>query len=147
MRTLRVPTALTELRYCRKRKSEDFMQMINAGVKVAKEKHNLEPEQLQVAVVHLGRGTYLKRVEFKGRGKTGMLTLPYTHVTITLREVIKGQNDEHTLRMRQAGRSRRRRGREAAKHPRPKTKRPGAPIFGRWVVPKEPKTSYGAKTQ
>ncbi|GBG24537.1 50S ribosomal protein L22, chloroplastic [Hondaea fermentalgiana] len=86
VRKLPVPEALTQLRYCRKLRSVEFMQMIKEGVKHAEEKHGLTADQLTVAIVQLGRGTYLKRPDFKGRGRTGKITIPSTHVHIVLRE-------------------------------------------------------------
>lgn len=86
VRKLMVPDALVQLRYCRKQRSGEFMQMIKEGVKYAEEKHGLPAEKLQVAIVNLGRGPFLKRVDFKGRGRTGVIRIPSTHVHIVLRE-------------------------------------------------------------
>ncbi|CAK9019877.1 50S ribosomal protein L22 [Durusdinium trenchii] len=94
IRRLPVPEAMLQLRYCRKVRSHDFMVMIKHGCEVAKEKMGLEPHELNVAIVNLGRGPFLKRIDIKGRGRSGLLTLPYTHVEIELREIARDHHFE-----------------------------------------------------
>lgn len=47
----------------------------------------MDPEQLLIDEVRIGRSTYLKRIEFKGRGKTGIRRKPYCHINVFVREI------------------------------------------------------------
>jgi len=86
IRKLPVPLAMAQLRYSKKARSNEMLRMMNAGVEAAKESHGLSTEELFVGIVNLGRGPYLKRIDIKGRGRTGLITIPCTHVTMVLRE-------------------------------------------------------------
>ncbi|GAM21838.1 hypothetical protein SAMD00019534_050130 [Acytostelium subglobosum LB1] len=48
---------------------------------------NLDPDRLVVSQIWTGRSYYQPRIEFKGRGRTGIRRKPFTHVTIELKEV------------------------------------------------------------
>ncbi|EFA84354.1 ribosomal protein L22 [Heterostelium album PN500] len=50
---------------------------------------NLDPDRLIVSQIYTGRSHYQSRIEFKGRGRTGIRRKPFTHVTVELKEVEK----------------------------------------------------------
>jgi len=65
------------------------MQVINEGVEKAKIDHDMNPEDMNVAIARLGRGPYLKRLDIKGRGRSGIIKRPCAHLTVVLREIKK----------------------------------------------------------
>uniref|UniRef100_A0A7S2S7T4 50S ribosomal protein L22, chloroplastic n=1 Tax=Mucochytrium quahogii TaxID=96639 RepID=A0A7S2S7T4_9STRA len=87
IRLLPVPEAMVQLRYAREKISENIMLCIREAAEIAKEDYGLEPDQLNVAILMPGRGTYLKRLDIKGRNRRGMITVPYSRITCVLREI------------------------------------------------------------
>ncbi len=44
----------------------------------------LDKNAMFIHTLSVGRGKYLKRREFKGRGRTGMIHIPFAHVALAL---------------------------------------------------------------
>lgn len=55
--------------------------------------HNKEmrAEEMYVKTISVSRGRYLKRIEFKGRGRTGRIWKPYANVLVELQGVDLGK--------------------------------------------------------
>jgi ribosomal protein L22 len=49
----------------------------------------MDPDKLLIDEVKIGRAGYLKRIEYKGRGKTGVRKRPYVYCAVYVREVQK----------------------------------------------------------
>lgn len=47
----------------------------------------MDPDRLLIDEIKIGRAGYLKRVEYKGRGKTGIRRRPYCYCAIYVREI------------------------------------------------------------
>jgi len=88
-----VEEALYQLRYARQAKAADIMQQIGAGLRHAEEKLGIGADQLKIAKAIPNRGSYLKRLDIKGRGRSGMIKRPSTHLTIVLREIDPDNQD------------------------------------------------------
>ena len=47
----------------------------------------MNPDNLLIDEIRIGRSTPLKRIEFKARGKTGMIRKPFSYMAVYVREV------------------------------------------------------------
>ncbi len=81
-----VSDALFQMRFAKQVRSNEFMALIIEGIKRAEKQFGLTQEQLLVAICTVNRGSYLKRIDIKGRGRTGMIKRPATHLTVVLRQ-------------------------------------------------------------
>ena len=63
-------------------------QMIR-GKKVAnaENNHQLDIDDLVVAQAHVGKGLVIKRFHARGRGRSGKILKPFSHLTIVVRQV------------------------------------------------------------
>lgn len=63
---------------------------IESGMHNAEYK-GLSREKMYIKSISIGRGMYLKRRQFKGRGRSGILRRPYANLLIELKEVSLGK--------------------------------------------------------
>eukprot|EP00291_Cryptomonas_curvata_P022899 CAMPEP_0172172728 /NCGR_PEP_ID=MMETSP1050-20130122/12618_1 /TAXON_ID=233186 /ORGANISM="Cryptomonas curvata, Strain CCAP979/52" /LENGTH=202 /DNA_ID=CAMNT_0012844321 /DNA_START=268 /DNA_END=872 /DNA_ORIENTATION=- len=87
VRRARVDAALMQLALSPKRVSKVVRRCIYSAKFNAANNHGMDPDNLMIDEIILGRSSYLKRVEFKGRGRTGVRRLPYCHLTVYVREI------------------------------------------------------------
>lgn len=52
---------------------------------------SLDPNSLIISEASVGRGAFLKRIHFKGRGRTGKVTRPSCNIKVVLKEVNNGK--------------------------------------------------------
>ncbi len=81
-----VSDALFQMRFAKQLRSNEFMALIIEGVNRAEKQFGLAQEQLRVAICTVNRGSFLKRLDIKGRGRTGMIKRPASHLTVVLRQ-------------------------------------------------------------
>ena len=81
-----VPTALDQLKFLNKRRAKVVSEAVKEASDLAKRYHGLKPEDLYVAGANVGRGTYMKRVWFRGRGRIDVKRKPQCHLTICVLE-------------------------------------------------------------
>ncbi|DAZ99977.1 TPA: hypothetical protein N0F65_001981 [Lagenidium giganteum] len=86
VRGLPATDALLQMQFSPKRKAEIVKKTLQNAVNLADIKYNIEPENLQVAECFVTKGTYLKRLRIMGRGRSGIMHHPYSHLTVVLRE-------------------------------------------------------------
>jgi protein-arginine kinase activator protein McsA len=87
---------LTQLQFSTKLHAPTVAKVITRTSNVADMKHGIQPSQLEVAECFATKGTPLKRIKTMGRGRTGKVTRPMTHIRLVLREI------DFKLRMFQA---------------------------------------------
>jgi len=51
----------------------------------------MKKEDMYIKTISVGRGAYLKRREFKGRGRSGMVTRSFSNVVLEIQEVNSGK--------------------------------------------------------
>jgi len=84
-RKLSLPDAITQCHFSSRRMARDVGEMLTRGSKDA-EKLGLDPESLTVAQIWVGKdGEDHKRLQVKGRGRTGIITSPFVHVKAILK--------------------------------------------------------------
>src|ERR1700751_2438292 len=87
IRGKKVATALADLEFSRKRIARDVRKCLESAIANAENNHQLDVDDLIVAEAHVGKALVMKRFEAKGRGRSGRIEKPFSHLTIVVREV------------------------------------------------------------
>jgi large subunit ribosomal protein L22 len=87
IRGKKVATARADLEFSRKRIAKDVLKCLESAIANAENNHQLDIDDLVVAQAHVGKGLVLKRFHARGRGRSGKILKPFSHLTIVVREV------------------------------------------------------------
>src|SRR6202166_956554 len=87
IRGKKVATALADLEFSRKRSALDVRKCLESAIANAENNHQLDVDDLVVAQAHVGKGLVLKRFHARGRGRSGKILKPFSHLTIVVRQV------------------------------------------------------------
>ena len=87
IRGKKVSTAKADLEFSRKRIAKDVLKCLESAIANAENNHQLDIDDLVVAQAHVGKGLVLKRFHARGRGRSGKILKPFSHLTIVVREV------------------------------------------------------------
>jgi large subunit ribosomal protein L22 len=87
IRGKKVATALAELEFSRKRVAKDVRKCLQSAIANAENNHQLDIDDLVVAQAHVGKGLVIKRFHARGRGRSGKILKPFSHLTIVVRQV------------------------------------------------------------
>src|ERR1043166_6885067 len=87
IRGKKVATALADLEFSRKRIAKDVRKCLESAIANAENNHDLEVDDLIVAEAHVGNGIVMKRFAPRGRGRSGRVYKPFSHLTIVVRQV------------------------------------------------------------
>ena len=87
IRGKKVATALADLTFSRKRIATDVKKCLESAIANAENNHDLEVDDLVVAEAHVGNGIVMKRFSPRGRGRSGRILKPFSHLTIVVRQV------------------------------------------------------------
>ena len=87
IRGKKVATALAELEFSRKRIARDVRKCLESAIANAENNHDLDVDDLIVAEAHVGKGLVMKRFHARGRGRSGKILKPFSHLTIIVRQV------------------------------------------------------------
>jgi large subunit ribosomal protein L22 len=87
IRGKKVATALADLEFSRKRISVEVKKTLESAIANAENNHDLEVDDLVVAEAHVGNGIVMKRFAPRGRGRSGRVYKPFSHLTIVVRQV------------------------------------------------------------
>ena len=60
---------------------------LESAIANAENNHDLEVDDLVVAEAHVGNGIVMKRFSPRGRGRSGRVYKPFSHLTIVVRQV------------------------------------------------------------
>ena len=80
-----------QLEYMPGKHAKALRILINSCIANAAHNNNLDPANMYIRTISVSRGKYLKRVEFKGRGRTGSVWKPSANVLIELQGVELGK--------------------------------------------------------
>ncbi|KAF1334792.1 Ribosomal protein l22, partial [Globisporangium splendens] len=86
IRGLPAQEAILQMKFSPKRKAAIVQKTVQNAINLADIKYQIEPENLQVAECFVNKGHYLKRLRIMGRGRSGIMHHPHTHLTVVLRE-------------------------------------------------------------
>jgi large subunit ribosomal protein L22 len=87
IRGKKVAMALAELEFSRKRVAKDVRKCLQSAIANAENNHQLDIDDLVVAQAHVGKGLVIKRFHARGRGRSGKILKPFSHLTIIVRQV------------------------------------------------------------
>ena len=87
IRGKKVATALADLEFSRKRIAKDVRKCLESAIANAENNHQLDVDDLVVAQAHVGKGLVMKRFHARGRGRSGKILKPFSHLTIVVRQV------------------------------------------------------------
>jgi large subunit ribosomal protein L22 len=87
IRGKKVATALADLEFSRKRIAKDVRKCLESAIANAENNHDLDVDDLVVAEAHVGKALVMKRFQARGRGRSGGILKPFSHLTIIVRQV------------------------------------------------------------
>ena len=87
IRGKKVASALADLQFSRKRIAIDVKKCLESAIANAENNHDLEVDDLIVAEAHVGKAMVMKRFHPRGRGRSGAILKPFSHLTIVVRQV------------------------------------------------------------
>ena len=87
IRGKKVATAKADLEFSRKRIAKDVRKCLESAIANAENNHQLDVDDLVVAQAHVGKGLVMKRFHARGRGRSGKILKPFSHLTIVVRQV------------------------------------------------------------
>ena len=87
IRGKKVAAALADLEFSRKRIAREVRKCLESAIANAENNHDLEVDDLVVAEAHVGNGIVMKRFSPRGRGRSGRVYKPFSHLTIVVRQV------------------------------------------------------------
>ena len=87
IRGKKVASALADLQFSRKRIAKDVRKCLESAIANAENNHDLDVDDLVVAEAHVGKAMVLKRFHPRGRGRSGRIFKPFSHLTIIVRQV------------------------------------------------------------
>ena len=87
IRGKKVATARADLEFSRKRIAKDVLKCLESAIANAENNHQLDVDDLVVSQAHVGKALVMRRFEAKGRGRSGRIEKPFSHLTIVVREV------------------------------------------------------------
>ena len=87
IRGKKVAAALADLEFSRKRIAKEVRKCLESAIANAENNHQLDVDDLVVAQAHVGKGLVIKRFHARGRGRSGKILKPFSHLTIVVRQV------------------------------------------------------------
>lgn len=87
IRGKKVSSALADLQFSRKRIAGDVKKCLESAIANAENNHDLDVDDLIVAEAHVGKSIVMKRFAPRGRGRSGRIFKPFSHLTIVVRQV------------------------------------------------------------
>jgi large subunit ribosomal protein L22 len=87
IRGKKVASALADLQFSRKRIAQDVKKCLESAIANAENNHDLDVDDLIVAEAHVGKALVMKRFHPRGRGRSGRIFKPFSHLTIVVRQV------------------------------------------------------------
>jgi large subunit ribosomal protein L22 len=87
IRGKKVAMALADLEFSRKRIAVEVRKCLESAIANAENNHQLDVDDLVVAQAHVGKGLVIKRFHARGRGRSGKILKPFSHLTIVVRQV------------------------------------------------------------
>ena len=87
IRGKKASSALADLQFSRKRIAVDVKKCLESAIANAENNHDLDVDDLVVAEAHVGKALVMKRFHPRGRGRSGGILKPFSHLTIVVRQV------------------------------------------------------------
>ena len=88
IRGMNANKALDVLLYSKKRIANDVRKTLASAIANAENNNGFNPDALYVKEAHVGYSLKLRRFHPRGRGKGGVVTKPFSHLTIIVEEKV-----------------------------------------------------------
>ena len=82
IRGKQVQKAIVELRFSRRRMSNEVQKVLESAIANAENNHGLDVDRLFVKTATVGRTMTMKRFHARGRGKSAGIEKPFSNITI-----------------------------------------------------------------
>jgi large subunit ribosomal protein L22 len=115
IRGMNAASALTQLRFEKRRVAQDVKKVLQSAVANAENNHSLDVDRLYVAEAFVGRAFVMKRFHPRGRGKSAGIEKPFSNLTIVVRQRAEGEVDAKKAARRAKGLSKKETTKKAAK--------------------------------
>lgn len=86
IRGMQAKKALDVLLYSKRRIANDVRKTLMSAVANAENNNGMNPDSLIVKEAHVGYSIKLRRFHPRGRGRGGVVTKPFSHLTIVVEE-------------------------------------------------------------
>jgi large subunit ribosomal protein L22 len=83
---MRVEEALLQLKFCKKRVSQEIYKVLYSAISNAEFNHGMNIDKLYVSKYNLGKAFAFKRFHARGRGRASRITKPYSKLTLIVSE-------------------------------------------------------------
>jgi len=93
VRGLSYHEAVAQMQFSKKALGWHVKRVLDSARYNAENIYNLNPDRLLVDNIWAGKGLYIKRTNFHGRGRLGVLHHPHCHVSVVLREVPERESE------------------------------------------------------
>ena len=87
IRGKKASAALADLTFSEKRIARDVKKTLESAIANAENNHDLDVDALVVAEAFVGKAMVMKRWSPRGRGRSGRILKPFSHLTIIVRQV------------------------------------------------------------
>jgi len=87
IRGKKVASALADLEFSRKRIAVEVRKCLESAIANAENNHDLDVDDLVVSEAHVGKTLVIKRFSPSGFGRVGTILKPFSHLTISVRQV------------------------------------------------------------
>ena len=101
IRGKKVATALADLEFSRKRIAANVRKCLESAIANAENNHQLDVDDLVVSEAHVGKALVMRRFEAKGRGRSGRIEKPFSHLTIGQHQQNKNKCSAFARRLRE----------------------------------------------
>jgi len=78
--------ALLQLKFTNKRAAKSFYDVLNSAVANAENNNGMDPDNLFIKEIHMGKSMVLKRFHARGRGRSAGIKKPYSFIKIIVGE-------------------------------------------------------------
>lgn len=84
--------ALNDLKFSRKRISDDVYKCLQSAIANAENNNNFDVDSLIVKEAYVGKSMVMKRFRARAKGRAAKILKPFSHLTIVLKEVNKEES-------------------------------------------------------
>ena len=87
IRGKKVDRALNDLTFSKKRIAVDVKKCLQSAIANAENNHNLDVDELIVSEAYVGKNLTMKRGRPRARGRFGRIIMPFSEITIKVRQL------------------------------------------------------------
>lgn len=88
VRNKKISFAIVQLKFCEKKAAVLMSKVLNSALANAQYNYGLDPDNLYVKEISIGKSLTLRRVHPKAMGRASRINKRYSNITIKLRECV-----------------------------------------------------------